>query len=582
MTPKRLNIETSLYLLALVLAIAMRVYHLGEASLNDREASWALQALQIAQPSRSVDSISIGANPGYIMLTGLVFALLGSSNFLARLWPALVGSFLVLFPAFFRRNLGRGTALVLAFGLAVDPGLVVLSRQAGGPMMSLGFGILSLGAWRQRKIALAGILVALAFLSGSSILLGGLGLGLAWLIWTYARKPTSDVGPLEKGQIRNLLLAVSLTLLLVGTLIFRYPQGLFAWVGTLPVFLNGWLESSGIQPARLVLTLLIYEPFAFLFAMIGIVHWVLRLNAGDEPLESPLVFPMLWALISLLLVMVYPGRHPADLAWCLIPLWILAATELTHIIPGEMPHPVSIAQASLLLVLGGLLYNALIATDQFASTPDIPSNQGLRLALVVGILALASLTTLLVGLGWSMRIGRDGLVGGVLAIFLIYNSSVLWGAAQLNQNLPQELWNDTPATNQERLFLSTLADLSNWSTGFPTDLNLVSIVDTPAMRWSLRSFGKARFLPNPPIEESPDVLITWQDQQTPELAATYRGQDFAWRIRPGWTGLLPPNRLAWLIFREAPLQAERIILWARIDLFPGGGPAPKSHPLEIK
>jgi predicted membrane-bound mannosyltransferase len=88
---------------------------------------------------------SLGSQPAYIFLTGSTFAVFGSSDFTARLWPALLGGCLVLLPFFFRRPLGRLAALVCAFGLALDPGLVAVSRQAGGPMLAVSFLLLALG-----------------------------------------------------------------------------------------------------------------------------------------------------------------------------------------------------------------------------------------------------------------------------------------------------------------------------------------------------------------------------------------------------------------------------------------------------
>jgi len=64
-------------------------------------------------------------------------------------------------------------------------------------------------------------------------------------------------------------------------------------------------------------------------------------------------------------------------------------------------------------------------------------------------------------------------------------------------------------------------------------------------------------------------LITQESAEDPALSAAYRGQDFVWSVYPGWTGALPPDLIGWFTFRQAPLQLESIILWARNDLFPG-------------
>ena len=49
---------------------------------------------------------------------------------------------------------------------------------------------------------------------------------------------------------------------------------------------------------------------------------------------------------------------------------------------------------------------------------------------------------------------------------------------------------------------------------------------------------------------------------------SYRGQDFIWYERSGWSGSLPESVWAWITARTAPINSESIVLWARSDLFP--------------
>src|SRR4030067_2205380 len=141
MSFNRPSIEQALYGLALLVAMTLRLLNLGTTPLADSEAVLARQAFEVAQGKQ----VALDPMPGYTALTGLTFGLLGSSEFTARLWSALAGGLLVIVPYFLRRRLGRGAALILAFGLAFDPGLVAVSRQAGGPMLPASFGLLTLG-----------------------------------------------------------------------------------------------------------------------------------------------------------------------------------------------------------------------------------------------------------------------------------------------------------------------------------------------------------------------------------------------------------------------------------------------------
>jgi hypothetical protein len=120
------------------------------------------------------------------------------------------------------------------------------------------------------------------------------------------------------------------------------------------------------------------------------------------------------------------------------------------------------------------------------------------------------------------------------------------------------------------LLSSTLDDFSRNSTGLASHLEMVSLVDTPSLRWALRDYPNAQFSSSLSPAERPPVVITRLVDETPSWAATYRGQDFVWWTWPGWEGALPEKMIDWIVFREAPLRNEKIILWVRNDLFPGG------------
>src|SRR4030067_1906443 len=95
----RINTEHGLFLLAVALALALRLLRLGVAPLSDYEAEWALRALQVSGGEQAV----LGPGPGYALLSGATFFLFGNSNALARLWPALGGGAAMFLPFFLRK-----------------------------------------------------------------------------------------------------------------------------------------------------------------------------------------------------------------------------------------------------------------------------------------------------------------------------------------------------------------------------------------------------------------------------------------------------------------------------------------------
>ena len=143
------------------------------------------------------------------------------------------------------------------------------------------------------------------------------------------------------------------------------------------------------------------------------------------------------------------------------------------------------------------------------------------------------------------------------------------------KNGAQDLWPILPTPGQADQLILTLSDLSSWNTGLKDQLEIVALVDSPdkqwdALRWELRRYPNAHFKTSLSVGETPPVVITRQGTELPGLVENYRGQDFIWRQYPGWQGIFPPNLINWLAFRQAPLSQDRIILWARGDIFPGG------------
>jgi hypothetical protein len=562
MNKKQFPWETFFYLLALVLALSVRLINLGAAPLSDIEAVPALQALDLL----GTTAADIAPQPAYLSLTGMTFALLGSSDFLARLWPALAGSLILLVPFLLRERLGRKVALFLAFGLALDPGLVALSRSVGGTAMAVGFVALALTMFYLRKPAWSGIFTGLALLSGPAVWPGLLGLGIGWggvhlfgLPQEMDDEPTTEStlpwAGFSVSEWKTWLLFAAGSLFLVGTLFFTFPLGLGALGKSLASFLRGWADPGGVPPGRLLVTLLVYAPLALIFALVAVARrgWRNRW--------------LLWALAALIVALIYPARQVGDIVWVIVPLWVLAAQALaSNFRDGFWKHPVSWAQAGAIFILMALIWLTLAG---MRATPV--DGRLVRWLLVAGILLLGTLTVIFIGLGWAWDVARSGAVLGLLASLGVYTVAAMVGATQVRPGSVTALWYPPPATGQARLMLDTLEDLSLRETGMKHALDGVVLVESPALRWALRDFSGMTHRTALGEEPLPPVVIAPVGSETEAWAAAYRGQDFVWRIRPAWQGSLPPNWINWLVFRDTPIDSEYIILWARGDLFPGEG-----------
>lgn len=560
---RRITNENLLFILALFLGIGVRFLNLGAAPLSDFEAGWALQALSVSQG----DSVALGPQPGYVMLTGLTFFVFGSANALARLWPAIAGSLLLAVPYLLRRDFGSKPALVAAFGLALDPGLTALSRLAGGPMLTIGFGVMAVALWHLRRPVMAGVLGGVALLAGPDILHGIIGvtlaLGLGWLLSKYGivtwfegelRPSTSS-----RDQRVGVLAGVAIIFLL-GTMLLRYPQALGAWVEAIPAYWEGWLANPQFPSSRVFVALVVYQPLGLVFGLIAAGRgWVRNINLSR--------WMSLIAVVMLLLALIYPARQMGGLGWVLIPLWGLAGSELARHFRLEQDRLAVFGQAILVVVLLVLAWINLAGLDLAAFDEQI---YRLRWAVILGVLVLIAITTGLVALGWSGTVAQRGLTWGsgiILGLFVLSN---LWRVSQLHANGENELLLPPPAVQQTGLFMDTLADLAEFRTGRRDTLDVVVTAQQPSIRWALRNWKQARFANRVAVGELPSAVISTAEDISPRFSVSYRGQDFAWFVYPDWQGALPQNWPSWLAFREAPQRPEHIILWVRGDVFPDG------------
>jgi hypothetical protein len=550
--------ETALYVLALLLGLAVRLVRLGTLPLTDSEARWALQALGAASGTHPV----LGAEPAYVVLTALLFfAYGGATNFLARLVPALAGSALVLVPKLFKDHLKPRPALILAFLLALEPGLVALSRQAGSSIMVLTFVLAAWGLWEGRRLAGAGVFAGLALLSGSAIWAGLLAFALTWaIIRPFERDAKNLPAPGRRASnewLTALWFALG-TMVIGGTLFLLVPSGLSGWLSGLPEYLGGWRRGSDISAGLMLFSLIAYQPLGLVLALVASVRGWIQRSRRVRSLS-------LWMLVALLLALFYPSHQVTDLAWMLVPLWALASLELArslNIRREERPEILGVVALSfLILVFVWLDFLGLI------NSPGPSDESMLRTWLLFGALFLLVVSLLLVAVGWSIRVARYGAIWGLAAALGIYSFAALMSAAGLKQ-VPDsvDMWRPDGTLPESDLLLTSVQQISDWS---KEEINAQPVtlvgIDSPALQWLLheRSVQVRDALGG---AVSPPMVITI-NQDNPTLAATYRGQGFVWRRTPLWNKTIFPDWLRWLSFHQVPQESEMVILWVRGDLF---------------
>ncbi len=556
--------EGWLYALALLLAIILRFIGLGHMPLNDSEASLALQSLQLASGLKP----ALDPHPAYILFTMPLFFLYGGgTNALARLIPALVGSALVLAPLLFQDRLRPRPSLILAFFIALDPGLVAVSRQVGSPILALTFLVIALGFFNKKNSRRAGIFGALALLGGPAIWVGLFGLAISLAVYQAAKLRFSRDDELKPFRLdtvdRNeFFIALALTLLMAGTLFFIVPNGLSAALASIPAYLSGWRAPATINISWLFISLLAYQPFALLLSSMAIIRGWVKASRKIIPLS-------VWFLVSLLLAVAYPARQISDLVWMLIPLYAMAALELMRFInvfPEERAETIgAILLTVFLWVFGWLNYSSLVWSIPGEST----FNQ--HFIFVIGSIVLLILSIALVAFGWSVRVAQFGLIWGLGLSLSILSLAGALGVTGIRGASNPELWWQPSIPLQADLLMSTVDDLSEWDKGYDNALPVVIIgIDSPALEWALREHSPtvANFFD----ASQPPALIISTFELDPNTISPYRGQDFGWRFTTSWEIAKPRDWLKWVAYREMTQTGENIILWVNNDLFINAAP----------
>lgn len=356
--------ETSVSTIRMVLVILavgglLRLWRLSEFPFHPDEAIHAWFALGL----RDYQYDPVYHGPLLYHLVASVFALLGASDFTARLVPALLGIallWLVLFPA--RKYLGERAALWSGVLLALSPVVVAYSRRLLHDSLVL---VLTLGAvlcfqtaldhssstptGRNARLGLAAIL-ALFLATKANVFFIAAMLAAFWG-WHYLQRARTEKAFVF--DIKTLLMCLAVGVV-VCVLLFRGET-----LRALPAMLEYWggqqrtprLPGPHDYYFRLFA---IYELPLFLAAIWGVIR----------ALQRPTRFTNLllwWSLTSLGLYAVANEKVPWLLAHQVLPLALLAGFGLAQIEWKTTAKRGALAVAAVLAVIFSLRH--VVATN---------------------------------------------------------------------------------------------------------------------------------------------------------------------------------------------------------------------------
>ncbi len=568
MSQKLIRYEPLLYLAAVLVAVGFRLINLASLPLSDGESAQALNAFHLV-----TDSHIVGGNqPLYTLFTGILFFIFGSSDFLARLIPAVAGCLLVLLPVLIRDDLGRLPAIILSFGLAMDPALVALSRQAGSVMPAL---VLTMAAacyaWK-RNDHLAALFCGLAILAGTPFWFGIVGILLTVLsVNLFRSRATSDakespdnVGkasiPGYVGLTRRYWPILVVTILLGGSLFAIFPSGLSAVIDGLLSYFKGWYTVGDGSIRRILVALLIYQMIPLLTGLAEGISGVIQKQPYRK--EALIAF-----LVFLFLTVLYPGRQMGDMVWSIVFLWLMSAWLLSRLAetPDEALVPM-LGHAALVTTL--LIFVILNITWVLGGFGGLDVTRSLS---ILGGVVVIFIISFLVAYGWGVAVAVRGALLGVGLVGLVVMVSFSVSAGGLNSRSVPDLWRQDARVTGVAALGNDLDEFSVWGTGVRNSLSITVInFDTPSLHWYLRNYPKTIFEDTLATAIASQIVIT-DHVYRPELSSNYRGETFAWYTTADWSTMNTLGILDWIFHKKAYESPTNLIFWVRQDLFVSGG-----------
>jgi hypothetical protein len=550
--------EMLVYAIILITSITFRFVMLGDHGLTDGEAFHALRALDISNGQQ----VAVGSEPGYVGLTSLLFSVFEGNNFWARFWPAIFGSLLALVPLLYRLQLGRITALLLASLIAIDPGMISISRTAGSSIIGITSLFACIGFFFDRRPILASVCGGLFLIGGSMIWPGIVALGLVFTGLRSTRNeitqetPASDFHPGWK----RLILPGLITALIISSQFLAHVSGISGIGGSLAGYLESWTGeiTSGIGNF-FVLVFWLQIPSLF-FGIAAIV-------IGLVKKERKTWFLGVWWALALLVVVINPSRNAADLSWATIPLLVLSAIFLSDLIKNIRfdNRIIALAEAFFTLLMISLSFYYLI---NITHAPEIDPIL-FRNKIIGAILPLFLLIviTILFTWGWSTSSAKTSLVLSLalLGVLMIFSNG--WKATGWTSPAESELWVGEPAVIGDGLLQKNVSDQGRWTSGQASSIDVeVAGLESTSLRWALKKAGKLTFSNQVSQNTSSSLLVT-PGETALSTEVSYRGARIVWSTTADIQNMTMWDWIKWTVFRNAPMKNAEIIFWARNDLF---------------
>jgi hypothetical protein len=359
---------------------------------------------------------------------------------------------------------------------------------------------------------------------------------------------------------RPLLVAVA-SLILGGTCLFFFPDGLGITADGLTAWLGGFRLGWG---GRSLGILLVYELLILLFGLLGLA---LGLWRGDSFAKTWAG----WAVAGLALVLVRPDQPDAPFV-LLIPLAFLAGMVLDAILPRQWNGRNPLVAYGSAVVLVALGVHIVISLGQYGRQITYNSERATASLLLAGISGI--LVVGVVALIWTYsRIeALRGLTVALIVLLAGYGWGRAWELGHDHQADPRELWVEEATAPGARILVDTLRITSERATRASYTLPVTVQSHDPVLRWYLRDFSEVVWVDSLQPGIVTEAVVAPEEEQSPLLGSSYLGMDLDLRLTsPAERSGTLSAALRWLLLRDLtaggePVASGRVVVWIRQDV----------------
>ncbi len=310
-----INWETTVYIVILLLAIFTRFYDLGARTMSHDESlhtkfSWDLYKNGVFQHTPLMHG------PILFHMTALDYFLFGDNDFTARIYPAVLGILMVMFPILFRRWIGRWAALLASIMFLISPLILYYNRYIREDTPSIFFTLIM-------------VYCVLMYLNGPP----NLRRKARWL-YVFSAAMLCSMATKEVAFMYIVIFFAILFLywlVRVGQLYFRLPGKSLFYFLSITILLGGVAAlafyvivsviplspapQQGTTDFASLIKWSLIAIFTMLLIVLGTMLWVSRRGKGRSPWVD--VLPMVALIVvvtSLLLIFEEASKIPKDTA----------------------------------------------------------------------------------------------------------------------------------------------------------------------------------------------------------------------------------------------------------------------------